>query len=302
MPFDPAKARYWEPVDQYMGGQEHAVMHLLYSRFFVRVLKDMGLVDFREPFKRLFNQGEVLGPDGKRMSKSHGNVVNPDEHVESSGADAVRGWLAFLGPWDQGGTINTDALGAIRDLLRDIWNLATAPRPEIERGPADADVRRAVHTAIKGITQDVESFRFNTMVSKLMILRNELKRAQAAGSVGSAVWDEAIRSLLLIAAPAFPHVTEELWSESLGLPYSIHQQRWPSYDESLLTLEQVTIVVQVNGKVRDQLQLDAADAGDKDIVTQRVLALPRVQQLMAGASGEPRVIVVPGKLANVVVR
>ena len=127
-PFDIDKVRYWLPVDQYMGGAEHAVMHLLYSRFFVRVLNDMGLVDFREPFKRLFNQGEVLGPDGKRMSKSHGNVVNPDEHVERSGADAVRGWLAFLGPWDQGGTINESALGAIRDLLRAAHNESVALR------------------------------------------------------------------------------------------------------------------------------------------------------------------------------
>src|SRR5262249_52978245 len=172
-PFERDKVDYWLPVDQYMGGAEHAVMHLLYSRFFTRVLKDLGLVDFREPFKRLFNQGEVLGPDGKRMSKSHGNVVNPDEHVEHSGADAVRGWLAFLGPWDQGGPINESALGAIRVLTRDIWNLATAPRPDAETGSADEAVRRAVHTAIKGIGQDVEAFRFNTMVSKLMILRNE---------------------------------------------------------------------------------------------------------------------------------
>ena len=139
-PFDKDKVRYWLPVDLYMGGAEHAVMHLLYSRFFTRVLNDLGLVDFREPIKRLFNQGEVLGPDGKRMSKSHGNVVNPDEHVERSGADAVRGWLAFLGPWDQGGPINDSALGAIKDLIRDIWNLATAPRPDqahgLGRGPA----------------------------------------------------------------------------------------------------------------------------------------------------------------------
>ena len=128
-PFDRDAVDYWLPVDQYMGGSEHAVMHLLYSRFLIRVLKDLGLVNFREPFARLYNQGEVLGPDGKRMSKSHGNVVNPDEHVARSGADAVRGWLAFLGPWDQGGPINDSALGAIKDLIRDIWNLATAPRP-----------------------------------------------------------------------------------------------------------------------------------------------------------------------------
>jgi leucyl-tRNA synthetase len=284
-----------------MGGAEHAVMHLLYSRFFMRVLKDLGLVDFREPFKRLFNQGEVLGPDGKRMSKSHGNVVNPDEHVERSGADAVRGWLAFLGPWDQGGTINESALGAIRDLLRDIWNLASAPTPQQLTGPADPEMRRAVHAAIKGVGQDVEGFRFNTMVSKLMILRNELKRAQAADSVGAEVWDEAIRTFLLLAAPVFPHLTEELWTEVLGLGYSIHQQAWPSFDESLLTLSQVTMVVQVNGKVRDQVVLDAEVARDEARVRELVLELPRIKQYTAGQSVQ-RVIVVPGKLANIVVR
>ena len=297
-PFEPDKARYWLPVDQYMGGAEHAVMHLLYSRFFVRALRDMGMVDFSEPFKRLFNQGEVLGPDGKRMSKSHGNVVNPDEHVMRSGADAVRGWLAFLGPWDQGGPVNESALGAIRDLLRDLWNLASAPLPEQATGPADPELRRAVHAAIKGVGQDIEGFRFNTMVSKLMILRNELKRTQPAA--GRDVWEEAIHAFLLLAAPVFPHLSEELWTNALGLPYSIHQQDWPSYDESVLTETEVTVVVQVNGKVRDQIVLDAAIARDEAQVRELVLALPRIQQHIAGGSLR-KFIFVPGKLANVVV-
>ncbi|HTD80000.1 MAG TPA: class I tRNA ligase family protein, partial [Chloroflexota bacterium] len=297
-PFEVDKVRYWLPVDQYMGGAEHAVMHLLYSRFFTRVLRDMGLVNFREPFKRLFNQGEVLGTDGKRMSKSHGNVVNPDEHVMRSGADAVRGWLAFLGPWDQGGPINESALGAIRDLLRDIWNLSSARMPEQAQGAADQELRRAVHAAIKGVGQDVEGFRFNTMVSKLMVLRNELKRTQA--NAGAEVWTEAIHTLLLLAAPVFPHLTEELWTEVLGLPYSIHQQRWPTYDPAVLAESEVTLVVQVNGRVRDQVVVDAAVARDEAQVRELVLALPRVKQHMAGGSLR-KFVFVPGKLANVVV-
>jgi leucyl-tRNA synthetase len=300
-PFDPALVRTWLPVDQYMGGAEHAVMHLLYSRFFTRVLKDLGLVEFREPFKRLFNQGEVLGPDGKRMSKSHGNVVNPDEHVERSGADAVRGWLAFLGPWDQGGPINESALGALRDLTRDLWNLVTSPPPDAATGAADADVRRAVHAAIKGVGQDIEGFRFNVMVSKLMILRNELKRAHTDGNVGREVWAEAMRTFLLLAAPVFPHLAEELWTEGLGLPYSIHMQPWPAYDEALLTQAEIKLVVQVNGKVRDQLVLDAELARDEAYVREHVLDLPRIKQHTAGLNVQ-RVIVVPGKLANIVVR
>jgi leucyl-tRNA synthetase len=300
-PFDVDKVRYWLPVDQYMGGSEHAVMHLLYSRFFTRVLKDLGLVDFREPFTRLYNQGEVLGTDGKRMSKSHGNVVNPDEHVERSGADAVRGWLAFLGPWDQGGPINESALGAIRDLLRDIWNLASAPPPAQATGGADREVRRAVHAAIKGVGQDIDGFRFNTMISKLMILRNELKRGHADATVGREVWDEAMRAFLLLSAPVFPHLAEELWTEVRGLDYSIHQQAWPTHDESLLTHSQVTLVVQVNGKVRDQVVMDAAAARDEATVRDLVLELPKIKQHTAGANVQ-RVIVVPGKLANIVLR
>jgi leucyl-tRNA synthetase len=300
--FDPEKVRYWLAVDQYMGGAEHAVMHLLYSRFFIRVLHDLGYVEFREPFTRLYNQGEVLGTDGKRMSKSHGNVVNPDEHVERSGADAVRGWLAFLGPWDQGGPINSSALGAIQDLLRDIWSLVTSPSPTQATGPADESVRRAVHTSIKGITQDLEGFRFNTVISKLMILRNELKQARSRDSVGASVWEEAVRNLLLVAAPVFPHVSEELWTEVRGWPYSVHQQAWPRHDEALLAQAQVTLVVQVNGKVRDQLVLEPDVARDETRVRELVLGLPRVQQLTNGGAGVQRVIVVPGKLANVVAR
>jgi leucyl-tRNA synthetase len=300
-PFEKDKVKFWLPVDQYMGGAEHAVMHLLYSRFFTRVLKDLGLVDIREPFKRLFNQGEVLGPDGKRMSKSHGNVVNPDEHVARSGADAVRGWLAFLGPWDQGGPINESALGAIRDLIRDIWNLTTGPVPDAVSGTADRQVRRAVHAAIKGVGQDVEAFRFNTMVSKLMILRNELKRAQAEGNVGQQAWDEAMRIFLLLSAPVFPHLAEEVWTEVMGLPYSIHKQTWPIYDEAMLFESQTTLVVQVNGKMRDQVVVDADLARDEAKVRELVLELPRIKQHTAGMTVQ-RIIVVPGKLANIVVR
>jgi leucyl-tRNA synthetase len=297
-PFDPAGVKYWLPVDQYMGGAEHAVMHLLYSRFFVRVLRDLGMLDFREPFKRLYNQGEVLGPDGKRMSKSHGNVVNPDDKVEQWGADAVRGWLAFLGPWDQGGPINESALGAIRDLLRDIWNLATAPAPSVSSGSSDADVRRAVHTAIKGIGQDIEGFRFNTTISKLMILRNELKRLQA--NAGSEVWSEAINALLLLAAPVFPHLSEELWTDVLGRGYSIHQQSWPEYDESVLKQDAVTVVVQVNGRVRDQVLVETEIARDQTQMQQLALDLPRIKQFV-GDQTVRKVVVVPGKLVNIVV-
>jgi leucyl-tRNA synthetase len=265
----------------------------------MRVLRDLGLVEIREPFKRLYNQGEVLGPDGKRMSKSHGNVVNPDEHVERSGADAVRGWLAFLGPWDQGGPINPSALGAIQDLLRDIWNLASAPSPDQASGADDQELRRFVHERTKAITEDLEDFRFNTIISELMKLRNELKQALAGQRVGRGVWGEAIERLLLLSAPVFPHLSEELWTEVRGLPYSIHQQSWPDYDEQLLAQAKATIVVQINGKVRDQVQVAAEVAHDRARLEALVRDLPRVQQLTAGQTIR-KVIVVPGRLVNLV--
>jgi leucyl-tRNA synthetase len=233
------------------------------------------------------------------MSKSHGNVVNPDEHVERSGADAVRGWLAFLGPWDQGGPINPSALGAIQDLLRDIWNLASAPSPEQASGPDDQDLRRFVHERIKAITEDLQGFRFNTIISELMKLRNELKQVVAAHRVGRGVWDEAIERLLLLSAPVFPHLSEELWTEVRGLPYSIHQQSWPTYDEALLAEAKVTIVVQINGKVRDNLQVDPEVARDRARLEALARELPRVQQFTAGQTIR-KVIVVPGRLVNIV--
>jgi len=181
-------------------------------------------------------------------------------------------------------------------LLRDLWNLVSAPFPTQATGTSDADVRRAVHTAIKGITQDLEGFRFNTVISKLMILRNELKQALASGSAGREAWEEAIRSFLLVAAPAFPHLTEELWTSVRGWPYSVHQQRWPAFDEAVLVQAQVTIVVQVNGKLREQLVVDTELARDETRLRERVLELPRIQQL----SRIQKIIVIPGKLVNIV--
>ncbi len=299
--FDQEKVAYWLPVDQYMGGVEHAVMHLLYSRFWVKALRDMGLVGFDEPFTRLYNQGIVLGPDGFRMSKSRGNVVNPDEHVQRSGADTVRGWLMFLGPWDQGGPINMSAIGALQTLLNHVWDLATSPLPEQEVGPADRELRRLTHATLKGVTHDLDGFRFNTMVAKLMTFRNDLRRIREAGSAGRVAWSEAIETLVLTAAPAFPHLAEEVWTEVLRKPYSVHRQRWPAFDASLLARDEVTLVVQVNGKVRDQLNVPADQVADRAAIEERVLKSPRVGQFTAGHVVQ-KVVYVPGKLVNVVVK
>jgi leucyl-tRNA synthetase len=297
--FDTDKCAYWMPVDQYMGGVEHAVMHLLYARFFMRVLRDLGLTKESEPFKRLFNQGAILGPDGFRMSKSRGNVVNPDDYVGTIGADAVRCYLMFIGPWDQGGPWSTSSIGGVTRFLNRVWVLATEPRP-IRRVEADADVklRRALHQTIRDVTEDLEKFRFNTMLAKLMTLVNGMFEARP--SVSDEVWDEAIHSLLLLIAPSAPHLAEELWTDVLGQPYSVHRQPWPTWDEALAAEDEVKIAVTVNGKPRGELLIPAGMQHDEAGVTTLALALPRVDAVVKGLTVR-RVIYRPGKVLNLVV-
>ncbi|HYU18179.1 MAG TPA: leucine--tRNA ligase, partial [Chloroflexota bacterium] len=258
--FDPDKAAYWMPVDQYMGGVEHAVMHLLYARFFIRVLRDLGLVNFSEPFTRLYNQGIILGPDGYRMSKSRGNVVNPDEYVQKMGADTVRCYLMFIGPWDAGGPWNTQGISGVHKFLNRVWTLATdltpkPPLPSLGEGAggegqasaggtmafneADARLRRALHQTIRDVTDDMDKFRFNTMLAKLMSLSNLMQDLQV--SVSGEAWSEAVRALLLMLAPSAPHIAEELWTVELGLPYSIHAQAWPKWDPGLAAEDELTV-------------------------------------------------------------
>ncbi|MCC7369010.1 MAG: leucine--tRNA ligase [Chloroflexi bacterium] len=295
--FDQEKTDYWMPVDQYMGGVEHAVMHLLYSRFFMRVLRDMGLVESGEPFKRLFNQGAILGPDGFRMSKSKGNVVNPDDYVGTIGADAVRCYLMFIGPWDQGGPWNPSGIGGVTRFLNRVWALATEPR-ESKGDSADTRLRRAVHQAIRDVTDDQEHFRFNTMLAKLMTLVNTMYEVRGQTSAGA--WGEAVRALLLLLAPSAPHLTEELWTNELGLAYSIHQQPWPTFDPALATEDELKVAVTVNGKPRGELLVPADRQDDEAYVTEQALALPRVQSVI-GEGTVRRVIYRAGKVLNLVV-
>jgi len=297
--FDQEKAAYWMPVDQYMGGVEHAVMHLLYSRFFMRVLRDLGLTEYSEPFTRLFNQGTILGPDGSRMSKSKGNVVNPDDYVGTQGADTIRCYLMFIGPWDQGGPWNVQGITGVHKFLNRVWTLVTEPRP-IKQINADADtkLRRAVHQTIRGVTEDLEKFRFNTMLAKLMTLVNEMFDARPF--VSDEAWDEAIRALLLMLAPSAPHIAEELWSNVLGLPYSIHRQSWPTWDEQLAAEEELRIAVTINGKPRGELVISADLRDDREQVERLAQELPRVKLVLDGQNLK-RVIYVPGKVVNLVV-
>ncbi|MBI2322122.1 MAG: leucine--tRNA ligase [Chloroflexi bacterium] len=298
-PWDPAAERRWMPVDQYMGGAEHAVMHLLYARFFCKALRDVGLARFDEPFARLFNQGIILGEDGEKMSKSRGNVVNPDEYVGQLGADTVRAFLMFIGPWDQGGAWSSAGIAGPHRFLQRVWALATetAGRAATAGGDGAAvelRVRQAVHRTLKKVTEDLAEFRFNTALAALMELTNELSRVRERVA-GTPAWVEALDTLLLMLAPMAPHIAEELW-ERRGRPYSIHQQPWPHYDPALVVEEQVTIVVQVDGRVRDRLVLAASASGDE--VRRQALASARVQAYTG--NGVAKVIYVPRRLVNIV--
>ena len=297
-PVDPALAKKWLPVDQYTGGAEHAVMHLLYARFFWKVARDLGIVPGDEPFVRLFNQGHIVVEQAK-MSKSRGNVITPDEYVTRLGADTVRCYLMFMGPWEHGGEWDDSGIFGIHRWLNRVWGLVLGAAPSDGADPeATHQLRHVTHKTTRRVTEDMERFRFNTMLAALMEYSNFLAKAKESGRVDASAWQEAIDTLLLLMAPSAPHFAEELWAR-LGKPYSIHQQPWPKWDEDLAREEEITLVVQVNGKVRDRLQAPADI--DEERAKELALASQRVQSHIAGKQAQ-RIIYVPGKLVNVVVR
>ncbi|GIK54989.1 MAG: leucine--tRNA ligase [Chloroflexota bacterium] len=297
-PFDPEEGAYWLPVDQYTGGIEHATMHLIYTRFFTMAMRKMGLVNFSEPMIRLYNQGMVLGEDGEKMSKSRGNVVAPDALVQKYGADTVRTYLMFFAKWDQGGPWNYDGIKGPQRLLNDVWEIGQyGYQPQQEDETASRQLRRKTHQTIRRVSEDMESFSFNTAVAALMELRNALNDGRKAANVSQFAWQEAVDTLLLLLAPIAPHITEELWAQR-GHAYSIHQQPWPQWDEAVAREDAITLIVQVNGRVRDKLEVPA-DLDD-ETVKQIALSSDKAQGWLDGK--EPRkVIVVRGKLVNIVV-
>ncbi|MDR7481371.1 MAG: leucine--tRNA ligase [Armatimonadota bacterium] len=301
-PFDPAVGRYWLPVDQYTGGVEHAVMHLLYTRFWTKVMRDLGLVTFDEPMLRLFNQGIILGPDGHRMSKSRGNVVNPDELVAAHGADVVRAYLMFIGPWDEGGPWDPQGIGGIVRFLGRVWSLVTQTASRTPAGApdggADRELEYWVHRTIARVTADLEEFRFHTALAALMEFTNTLQRLREA-LAATVAWQAALRTLVLLLAPFCPHMAEELWVEHLGEAYSVHTQAWPAYDPAKAVAEHQTLVLQVDGRVRDRIQVPAGISDEE--ARARALSNPRVRQFIDGRQ-VASIIVVPGRLVNVVTR
>jgi leucyl-tRNA synthetase len=299
-PFDADKLGYWMPVDLYTGGAEHAVMHLFYARFFARALRDMGLTSFDEPFSRLFNQGIIIAGKQK-MSKSRGNVVTPDEYVSQLGADTVRAYLMFVAPWEHGGEWNDSGLSGISRWLNRVWKLVLEPFKEKAADDSRAalrDLQRITHQTIRKVTQDLEKLHFNTMISALMEFTNHLARVREAGSVTAKDWRQAAETLLLLLAPTAPHLAEELWQRT-GRSYSIHNQQWPRWDEGLAKDEEITLVVQVNGKLRDRVTVPAQITEDE--ARQLALARERVKPYLEGGH-VARVIYVPKRLINLVVK
>ena len=301
--FDPEKVKYWLPVDQYTGGAEHAVMHLFYARFFIKALRDMGLVSFGEPFTRLFNQGVIVA-ERQKMSKSKGNVINPDGYVSELGADAVRAYLMFIGPWEQGGEWDDSGISGISRWLNRVWNLVTGGYGEggevssEDKKKAERELSRLTHQTIRKVTEDMERLRFNTMLAALMEFTNYLTKVREEGAVNASAWKEASDTLLLLLAPACPHIAEELWQYQ-GREYSIHNQSWPKWDEALAKDEEITLVVQVNGKLRDRIMVPAsiteAQAKEKARGSQKVKVHLKDKEIV-------KTIYVPGRLVNLVVR
>ncbi len=297
-PFDPKEYDYWMPVDTYTGGIEHATMHLIYTRFFHKALRDMGVTRGPEPMIQLRNQGIILGEDSEKMSKSRGNVVAPDALVARYGADTVRAYLMFFARWDMGAPWNSSGIEGTARWVRRVWSVFTEPGSQGNAAPEVLrSLRRKVHQTLRRVTHDFETFEFNTIVSGLMELLNEMSKAREQGAEGSAEWQEAQDIYLCMMAPVTPHVAEELWSR-LGKPYSLHIQPWPSVDEAAAAEEEITLVVQVNGKVRDRISVPADTSEEQ--ARNAALASEAVKKLLVGKSPR-KVIVVPGKLVNVVI-
>jgi leucyl-tRNA synthetase len=340
-PFDPARCEYWLPPDLYTGGAEHAVMHLLYARFFQKVIRDLGLLEplrkahperqWDEPFVRLFNQGVItsfayrddqghwigygdvdyqndvavhkqtaqpLHETVEKMSKSKLNVVAPDDYVGKYGADVVRLFLMFIGPWEQGGPWNPRGVEGVVRFLNRAWALGTEPVQSTgEPTPAQVrDLQRATHQTLRKVTGDLERFSFNTAVSALMQFSNTLQSARSTPVAGSAAWNEAIELLVLMLAPLAPHVAEEMW-ERMGRPYSVHLQTWPRWSEELAAEDTIEVPVQVNGKLRDRITVPAG-ATEEEVKAAALQSL-KVNEALTGLTIK-KIIYVPGRLLNIV--
>ncbi|MCD5391116.1 leucine--tRNA ligase, partial [candidate division NPL-UPA2 bacterium] len=312
-PFDPQLVNGWLPVDQYIGGVEHAILHLLYSRFITKVLYDLKYVKFKEPFQRLFTQGMII-KDGAKMSKSKGNVVSPDELIAKYGADTVRLYTLFIGPPEKDAEWDDRAVEGAWRFLNRVWRLVEQLKVEKNKklsaltSQLSTNLRRKTHQTIKKVTEDIEErFHFNTAIAAIMELVNAIGTASSCdissallkpSTLSQEVFKEAIESVVVLLCPFVPHIAEELW-ERLGNEASIFDRPWPGYDARAVKEEEALIVLQVNGKVRSRITVPAG-INEEDLRTQ-ALANERIRQWIAGKDIK-KTIVVPGKLVNIVVK
>ncbi|SEM14217.1 leucyl-tRNA synthetase [Paenibacillus sp. cl141a] len=287
------KQKEWLPVDLYIGGVEHAVLHLLYARFWHKVLYDLGVVDTKEPFQKLVNQGMILGNNNEKMSKSRGNVINPDDIVNEYGADTLRVYEMFMGPLEATKPWNTNGVEGTHRFLSRVWRLFIGDdgqlNPKIVDGEGTDEFKRTLHKTIKKVTDDFEHLRFNTAISQLMIFINE-------GYKSEVLPRKAMENFVQLLSPLAPHLAEELWSR-LGYTESVTYVPWPEFDEAWTVEAEVEIVVQVNGKIVERAKI--AKDMDQEAMQQHSLSLPNVKQALEGKSIR-KIIAVPGKLVNIV--
>ena len=295
-PFDPDATEGWAPVDQYTGGMEHAVMHLLYARFFNRALRDMGLVKFSEPYLHLFSHGTMVTDEGRISKRS--NPLAPDPLVAEYGADTLRCYLMFLGPWDRGGVWTDSGINGVRRWLHRVWEVCTRDGSILEAGVSEADrgLERVSHATTKRVVEDMRAYKYNTSIAALMTYVNEMNDAWEASEISKVMWSSCVRRLLLHLAPLAPHVAEELWDRN-GWEFSVHQQSVPEWDESKLEVETMSIVVQVNGRVRASVEVPASS--DESEIEAAAMATPGVMRHTEDKTIR-RTIYVPGRLFNVV--
>ncbi|KKB43629.1 leucine--tRNA ligase [Bacillus thermotolerans] len=288
---DPEKLKQWLPVDIYIGGAEHAVLHLLYARFWHKVLYDLGVVPTKEPFQKLYNQGMILGENNEKMSKSKGNVVNPDEIVESHGADTLRLYEMFMGPLDASIAWSTTGLDGARRFLDRIWRLLVQENEELSDKITDSgnELEKVYHQTVKKVTEDYGNLHFNTAISQMMVFINEAYKAETLPK-------EYVEGFVKLLAPIAPHLAEELW-EKLGHEGSISYEAWPTFDETKLVDDEVEIVIQVNGKVKAKLMI--SKEATKEEMEQIAMNEEKVQEQINGKTVR-KVIAVPGKLVNIV--
>lgn len=292
------------PVDMYVGGSEHATMHLLYARFFTKALRDMGYLDFDEPFKALVHQGVILGSDGTKMSKSRGNTASPDTYIEEYGSDVFRMYLAFGFAYTEGGPWSDEGIKAIARFVNRIERLVEKFINERHKDSTDkfeSDEKELIfiqNTAIKGVTEDSEKFQFNTSIARLMELTNGLYKYDALKDKNIALMERVIKDLLILLSPFAPHFCEEMW-EQMGYPYSIFNHNWPSYDPKALVKDTIEMAVQVNGQVK--YRIEVPQDADKKEIEEATLSDPKAATYLEGKE-IVKIIVVPKRLINIVVK